>query len=37
MPLVRAIRLEHDTGADRDVTGGSTTRIKTIWLPGRSV
>jgi hypothetical protein len=34
MPLVRAIRLEHDTGAAADVTGGTTTRIRTIWLTG---
>jgi hypothetical protein len=34
MPLVRAIRLEHDTGVAAGVTGGTTTRIRTIWLTG---
>jgi hypothetical protein len=37
MPLVRAIRLEHDTGVAARVPGGFTTRIRTIWLPARLV
>jgi len=34
MPLVRAIRLEHDTGVEAYVPGGFTTRMRTIWLTG---